>query len=115
MHPGYGNGTIDAKAEPDERGENMVVELLNPYIPTTIDLKGEAIVDGERIPISAFNFFDLRQINSGGAWVESTFASDGGTNPVQIDFLARAVEYFRSGGGTSSYTADLTLERIEAR
>ena len=106
--PGYGEGTVDVRAE--QLGNNMIVRFSPPK-DLTWKYDVEATCDGEPISVSA----QYPETSGKDPWVEATFPYSAGLQSVQIDKFEEGVNNFKNAGLPATYTAFVTLTRVESK
>jgi hypothetical protein len=107
--PGYGKGTLDATTEPVfSKGTDMLL-TLGPiqgfsWTATAVGQCGD----------------QSKTVTVGGALAPSTsplawfwYSIDGGSAQPEVSVFEQSNKYVRGAGGTSGYSATLTLKRVE--
>jgi len=106
---GGGNGFLDATSEPILDGFGIDLKLGQPQdFGNTVG--AQAFCDGQLMAAS----LPFTLSSSKDPWIEQEFPADGGTFKVKIDYFDETVKAaLSSGAAQASYTATLTLQRIE--
>ncbi len=107
--PGYGEGTVDVRGE--QLGNDTMVVQFSPPQDLTWKLNLQAVCDGDPFSVNA----QYPQTGDQDPWVEATFPYSAGIQSVQIINFEEGVNAARSGGMAASYTAFVTLSRVEPK
>ncbi len=106
---GGGFGFLDATTDPTLDGFGIDLKLGPPQ-DFSIVAETRAVCDGKPIAVGEPGSLS----SSNDPWIEQEFPADGGTFKIKIDFFENSLKYARISGATqASYTASLTLQRIE--
>jgi len=110
--PGSGTGLVDVRAIPGKgNGQAMTVQFAPPQnmiwnVAMTAACDGEPSTLNASFPMTADN----------DPWIEATFPSGVGSQKVVLDMFEKGVRNFRSSThNQATYTATLTLERVEPK
>lgn len=106
---GGGFGFLDATTDPTLDGFGIDLKLGPPQ-DFSIAVETRAVCDGKQIAVGE----PATLSSSNDPWIEQEFPADGGTFKIKIDFFEKSMKYaLSSGASQASYTASLTLQRIE--
>jgi len=108
--PGTGGGFVDAKTEPRQNGNGMVLQLAPPQdMAWDVDLSFAC--DGNPLSISG-----VYPSTSSDPWVSAEFPMGSGQQSVKLDMFEIPMNKMNGNPGVSaSYTATLTLEKVQPK
>ena len=107
---GGGFGFLDATTDPTLDGFGIDLKLGPPQ-DFSIAVETRAVCDGKPIAVGQQ---PGTLSSSNDPWIEQEFPADGGTFKIKIDFFEKSIKYaLISGASQASYTASLTLQRVE--
>ena len=108
--PGSGMGYVDAIAYPDDKGIGMVLELAPP-VDLAWDVDYSFSCDGNAVTLSG-----VYPTTSNDPWISAHYFMGGGQQNVKIDMFEIPMQKLNGSPGVSvSYTATLTLEKVQPK
>lgn len=109
--PGSGTGLVDVRAIPGKGGSQALTVQFSPPQDMTWNIDMTAACDGE--PITVNRAFQMTTDKD--PWIEAEFPAGIGSKKVEVDMFARGVKNITGAGYQASYSATLTLERVEQK
>ena len=107
--PGYGEGTVDVRAE--QVGNQSVVVRFSPPQDLVWKYDWEAACDGKPINLN----MEFPQTGESDPWVEATFPDGTGLQSIRLEKFEEGVNNFNNAGLPASYTAFVYLKRVQPK
>ncbi len=107
--PGKGQGSVDVRASPGPDDDSMVLEFGPPQ-ELHWDVDYAFSCDGDTRSVTGV----YGSTSNEDPWISATFPSGGGQQDIQLDMFEIPMNRMKGNPGLSfSYTATVTLERVE--
>ena len=106
--PAKGQGSVDVRAAPGPDGTGMVLEFGPPQ-ELAWDLDLSFACDGEATSVAGVYPSSANE----DPWISATFPAGGGQQNIQLDMFEIPMSRMKGPGVSFSYTATVTLERVE--
>lgn len=111
MEPANGFGFVDVKGYPGNGPKSMTIEISRPKDPF-MDLGVTVYCDGEGSSVSAGVPIDFKD----DPWLIHDFPAGQGSDSIAPTYFTETVDRVNGiSGHNASYTATLTLERVETK
>jgi hypothetical protein len=106
--PARGQGSVDVRAAPDAGGTGMVLEFGPPQ-ELAWDLVLSFACDGDATSLAGVYPSSANE----DPWISATFPAGGGQQNIKLDMFEIPMSRMKGPGLSFSYTATVTLERVE--
>jgi hypothetical protein len=107
--PGYGEGTVDVKAE--QLGNENVVVRFSPPQDLVWKYDWQAACDGKPISLN----MQFPETGNSDPWIEATLPSGSGLQNIRLEKFEEGVNNFKRAGLPASYTAFVYLTRVQPK